>query len=238
MQKDSICEKKKSRKRRSKKEEAEQDQAEEQLAESQDDYDDIDLEKEVDDDDKLISEKWADSDEEDAYEPSDDEIEEAAVEAESARKKQVAEERKRIRIDNKTINYVDPQKMLERINEYYATDVMSEELAMDIRKICDRLSMSSRFVNYTYRDEMAGDAFFSAYKAIYNKKFDTTKGFNPFSYVTQVAFHSMVQRIKTEHKEREKTDSYRETHFDDLMKETMAEQNAANESFDSFDDYS
>ena len=238
MQKDSTCEKKKSRKRRSKKEEIIQEQPEVPVDESSDEDYDVDLENEIDPNDKLTAEKWAESDVNDAYEPDADELEDEAVEAETARKKQIAEERRRIRQENKTINYVDPQKMLERINEYYATDIMSEELAMDIRKICDRLSMSSRFVNYTYRDEMAGDAFFSAYKAIYNKKFDTTKGFNPFSYVTQVAFHSMVQRIKTEHKEREKTDSYRETHFDDLMKETMADQNAANEAFDSYDDYS
>lgn len=241
MQKDSTCEKKKSRKRRSKKEIA--DEAEKTVAEEEEDpideYGEVDLEKEVGPDDMTLAEKLAEPvDEDEKYEPSEFDIEQEAEEAEAERKKMVAEERKRIRRENKTINYVEPQKMLERIIEYYKTDVMSEELAMDIRRICDRLSMSSRFVNYTYREEMAGDAFFSAYKAIYNKKFDITKGYNPFSYVTQVAFHSMVQRIKIEHKEREKTDSYREAHFDDLLKETAADANAANESFDSYGDYS
>lgn len=236
MQKDSICEKKKSRRRRTKQEEQPVEASPEKEQTEEDEYADIDIAKEAGVDDKTISEKWCAAGDEDAYEMSESEIEEEQEEAEAERKKRVAEERKRIRRENKTINYVDPQEMLKRIIEYYNTDVMTEELATDIRKICDRLSMSSRFVNYTYRDEMAGDAFFSAYKAIYNKKFDVTKGYNPFSYVTQVAFHSMVQRIKTEHKEREKTDSYREAHFDDFLKETMADQQAANESFDSFED--
>lgn len=243
MQKDSICEKKKSRKRRSKKNEVniveEQQSNPVENEECDDEYADIDLEKEAGVTDTMPSEKLTECfDDDDMYEPSNFDVEEAEAEAEAERKKKAIEERKRIRRENKTINYVEPQKMLERIIEYYKTDVMSEELAMDIRRICDRLSMSSRFVNYTYREEMASDAFFSAYKAIYNKKFDITKGYNPFSYVTQVAFHSMVQRIKIEHKEREKTDSYREAHFDELLKETAAEANAANESFDSYGDYS
>lgn len=234
MQKDSSCEKKKSRKRRSKKvEEAPVEPIIEEEDESE--YDDPNIEDEIEKDDGPLSEQWGNEDEE-SYEPDIDDIEREEQEAEEERKKAASEERKRIRRENKTINYVDPIEMEKRIEKFYESGEMSEELAMDIRRICDRLSMSARFVNYTYREEMAGDAFLSAYKAIYNKKFKLNCGYNPFSYVTQVAFHSMVQRIKTEHKEREKTDAYRDAHFDEFMKETMADQNAANEGIDSFDD--
>jgi hypothetical protein len=153
------------------------------------------------------------------FEPDVYEIAEEEAEAEEDRKREIAENKKRTRAENKTINYVDPVIMEQRIIEYYSSGEMSAELAMDIRKICNRLSKSSRFVNYTYRDEMEADAFFSAYKSICNHKYKVNCGFNPFSYITQVAFHAMVQRIKNEHKEREKTDSYREANFDDLMRD-------------------
>ena len=152
----------------------------------------------------------------DVYEEDLDEMDE-----QERRKKAANEERRRIRLENKTTNYVNPEEMETRIAEFYETGEMSVELAMDIRKICERLSNSSRFVNYTYRDEMAADAFLSAYKAINNRKYKVGCGFNPFSYVTQVAFHSMVQRIKTEQKEREKTDSYREIRYYDAMRDMM-----------------
>lgn len=238
MTKDSTLGKRKYRKR---KPEITEPQVEDKVAEEKkaqeegfDDYE-PDIESEVEADESL-SEKWEKKyDDEDRYEMTDAELAEAQEEAEAEKKQRQIEERRRIRRENKTINYVDPALMLTRIEEYYKTDVMSEELAMDIRRICDRLSMSSRFVNYTYREEMAGDAFLSAYKAIYYKKFKLGCGYNPFSYITQVAFHSMVQRIKTEHKEREKTDMFREAHFDDFLKETADEANAANDGIDSSD---
>ena len=239
MTKDSTSGKRKYRKRKQKTEEEQKIETESSednkvLEEGFDDYE-PDIESEVEEDESL-AEKWEKNyDDEDRYELTDAELAEAQDEAEAERKKQQLEERRRIRRENKTINYVDPAAMLERIEEYYKTDVMSEDLAMDIRRICDRLSMSSRFVNYTYREEMAGDAFLSAYKAIYYKKFKLGCGYNPFSYITQVAFHSMVQRIKTEHKEREKTDMFREAHFDEYLKETADEANAANDGIDSSD---
>ena len=205
---------------------------EEAVIDDDSEYDDPNIEAEVESEEPMSSMWTKDYTDDDQYELSDSEVAQEEEEAEAEAKKKQAEERKRIRRENKTINYVDPAIMLQRIEDYYKTDVMSEDLAMDIRRICDRLSMSSRFVNYTYREEMAGDAFLSAYKAIYYKKFKLGCGYNPFSYITQVAFHSMVQRIKTEHKEREKTDMFREAHFDEYLKETMDEANAANESFD------
>lgn len=239
MQKDSLCEKKKLAKKRGRKPLKNKEVAVEKLVEAVDDseYEDPDIESEVDEDKGLLCEQWASEDADgDSYELDIDDIEREEEEAEEERKKAASEERKRIRRENKMINYVDPVEMEKRISKFYETGEMPEELALDIRKICDRLSMSARFVNYTYREEMAGDAFLSAYRAIYNKKFKLNCGYNPFSYVTQVAFHSMVQRIKTEHKEREKTDAFRDAHFDEYMKETMVEQNTANEGADYFDD--
>ena len=233
MTKDSKPGKRKYRKRKQQiKEETRIEEKTQAELDDESEYDDPDIESEVEEEESL-TEKWGkEYSDDDQYELSESELAQEQEEAEAEAKKRQQEERRRIRKENKTINYVDPAAMLKRIEDYYKTDVMSEDLAMDIRRICDRLSMSSRFVNYTYREEMAGDAFLSAYKAIYYKKFKLGCGYNPFSYITQVAFHSMVQRIKTEHKEREKTDMFREAHFDEYLKETADEANAANESFD------
>ncbi len=235
MTKDSKPGKRKYRKRKQQVEEEtkikeSEEQVEDDSESSEDDDPDVESDTENEESDEWEQEHEFSS--EDQYELSESEIAQEQEEAEAEQKKRQQEERRRIRKENKTINYVDPAAMLKRIEEYYNTDVMTEDLAMDIRRICDRLSMSSRFVNYTYREEMAGDAFLSAYKAIYYKKFKLGCGYNPFSYITQVAFHSMVQRIKTEHKEREKTDMFRDAHFDEYLKETADEANAANESFD------
>ena len=136
---------------------------------------------------------------------------EMAAEEESKRRK---EERKARRLENKTVNYVDGDALKQKIVMYYETNIMTKELADDIRKIADRLCSSMRFANYTYRDEMAADAFLKSYMAIYNKKFDVNRGFSPFSYITQICYNACIFRIKTEKGERAKIDDYRDERYD------------------------
>lgn len=150
----------------------------------------------------------------DAYEPTENEALLDEFEDSENAKKQADEQRRIARAENKTINYVNAPRMLELIEEYYKTDVMSDELALDIKKICDRLMTSGRFCNYTYRDEMAEDAFVKAYEAIYYKKFNLNKGYSPFSYLTQIAFHAAQARIKCEKKERAKCLMFSEDNYE------------------------
>lgn len=153
------------------------------------------------------------------YELSDNEkVDDELIKYEEDKKRKI-KERKEIRKNNKNAYYVDPERMLFLIREYYKTDIMTEELALDIKKICDKLMTSSRFSNYTYNDEMAEDAFLKAYTAIYKKKFDINMGYSPFSYLTQIAFHAAQARIKVEKKERLKTDEYREKFYGDIKEQ-------------------
>lgn len=158
--------------------------------------------------------------------------EENAFDLDDEEKRRRVEERKAAKVANKTINYVDKDELRKQIEDYYKTDIMTDELALNIRKIADRLMTSGRFCNYTYRDEMAEDAFLKAYTAIYKKKFNLNLGFSPFSYITQICFHSAQARIKLEKKEREKTDRYRDEHYEQLKLESA---NMAPEAYD--DDY-
>ncbi len=55
-------------------------------------------------------------------------------------------------------HYVNSREFKEAIAKYYDTDVCSEELGEMITKIAHGLSYAPNFINYSYKDEMIGDA--------------------------------------------------------------------------------
>jgi len=67
-----------------------------------------------------------------------------------------------------------------------------------ILKICTKLAFRPNFINYTYRDEMVGDAIENCIKYIGN--FNPAKSNNPFSYFTQIAYFAYLRRIAKEKK--------------------------------------
>jgi hypothetical protein len=50
----------------------------------------------------------------------------------------------------------------------------------------------------SYREEMVGDGVIRMFKALMSKKYNHTKGTNPFSYFTRIAFNAFRNRIKKE----------------------------------------
>lgn len=145
---------------------------------------------------------------------------ETAEEALKRKKETLKRERRARRVKNKTSYYVDPELMTERIKEFYASDGdMSPELASDIRKITERLCLMPKFINYTFRDEMAADAFLKAYMVIYNKKFKVELGYNPFNYISKVAERACIARIMLERKEHQTIYDYRDEHYDQVKQE-------------------
>ena len=94
--------------------------------------------------------------------------------------------------------YVEPKKFDEEILNYYDTGVLTNELADMVSKIAHKLSYASNFINYTYREDMVGDALIRMFKALMSKKYDRVKGTNPFSYFTRIAFNAFRNRIKKE----------------------------------------
>lgn len=99
---------------------------------------------------------------------------------------------------NKLQFYVDPKDFDSCIISYYNTGNITDELAMMINKIAHKLSYAPNFINYTYRDEMVGDAVVRMMKALIAKKYTHNKGSNPFSYFTKIAFNAFRNRIKRE----------------------------------------
>ena len=76
---------------------------------------------------------------------------------------------------NKQQFYVEPKEFDESITKYYNTNVISDELATMINKIAHKLSYAPNFINYTYRDEMVGDAIVRMMKALIAKNILTVR---------------------------------------------------------------
>ena len=117
----------------------------------------------------------------------------------------------------KTEFYVDPRELKAELELYYKTENCTRQLGDMIHKIAHGLSYSSNFINYTYRDEMVGDALVKMYTAVTNKKFDITSQHNPFSYFTTIAFHAFINRIKKEKKHTETLNEYKEKVYEEEM---------------------
>jgi hypothetical protein len=114
-------------------------------------------------------------------------------------------------------HYVNSKQFEEEIKLFYKTDNMTEYLADAIKRITYGLSFAPNFINYSYRDEMMGDALVKMYQALKYKKFKVDQGFSPFSYFTTIAFHAFISRIKKEKKHHQLITDFRERNYDSLI---------------------
>ena len=117
---------------------------------------------------------------------------------------------------NKKTYYVSPKEFLQLLKDYYETDDLVDELAESTYKIAVGLSYSPNFINYSYKDEMIGDAIVKMIAAVKNKKFNLESTSNPFSYFTTIAYHAFINRIKKEKKYRETINAYQDQLYSDL----------------------
>lgn len=113
--------------------------------------------------------------------------------------------------------YVNPPVFKQQIKDYYKTDVCVHDLADSLKRIAYGLGNKSNFINYTYKDEMIGDALVKMYTALKNKKFNVESDYNPFSYFTTIAFHAFINRIKKEKKHHETISNYKEAVYQEEM---------------------
>jgi len=121
----------------------------------------------------------------------------------------------------KTEYYIDPAVFKQQLVEYYKDSTKNESLiAESINKIAYGLSYSSNFINYTYKDEMIGDAIVKMFTAVKNKKFNVESEHNPFSYFTTIAFHAFINRIKKEKKHTEALNEYRSRFYEQELMES------------------
>jgi len=115
------------------------------------------------------------------------------------------------------VHYVNGKEFEEEIRRYYKSGVVTQKLGESITKIAHGLSYAPNFINYSYKDDMIGDAIVKMFSALRNKKFKLDTGFSPFSYFTTIAFHAFINRIKKENKHHAVLNEYREKVYTDLM---------------------
>jgi DNA-directed RNA polymerase specialized sigma24 family protein len=113
--------------------------------------------------------------------------------------------------------YIEPAVFKSELKAYYDTDVMTDRLADNINKIAYGLSFNSSFINYTYKDDMIGDALVKMYAALKFKKYKFESESNPFAYFTTIAFNAFINRIKKEKKHHDAVMNYREKKYEELM---------------------
>jgi len=118
---------------------------------------------------------------------------------------------------DKEKHYVNSKEFLEELSQYYKTDHVTDTLAEMITKIANGLSYAPNFINYSYKDEMVGDAILKMFSALKNKKFNLDSGNNPFSYYTTIAFHAFINRIKKEKKHHETISEYKDIVYEQEM---------------------
>ncbi len=118
---------------------------------------------------------------------------------------------------SKDKHYVNAEDLKQAIAKFYENDDCTDYLCECINKIAQGLSFSPSFINYSYKDEMVGDAVVKMFSALKRKKFDITTATSPFSYFTTIAFHAFINRIKKEKKHHEAVTADRESKYEELL---------------------
>lgn len=116
-------------------------------------------------------------------------------------------------------NYVSSKEFRRLLEEYYTTDKMTDELAVNVMKIAEGLSYNWRFIGYTksWKEDMVGDAVIKMYAALESKKFNIDSEYNPFSYFNQIAWNAFSNRIKKEKKQHDGLQEYKQMVYEDEM---------------------
>lgn len=118
---------------------------------------------------------------------------------------------------NKEAFYVDPNKFKQEISEFYKSGDCTNYLGSCLNKIAEGLSYNPKFINYSFKDDMTGDALTKMYSALKRKKFDIKSDASPFNYFTTIAFHAFINRIKREKKHHNAIVAYRERKYEELL---------------------
>ena len=86
---------------------------------------------------------------------------------------------KRKKSANKERYYVNGKEFHNAIAEFYATgdfETIPDQLAVYIKKISEGLSYAPNFINYSYKEDMVGDAIVKMLSALRNRKYDPDSG--------------------------------------------------------------
>jgi hypothetical protein len=120
-------------------------------------------------------------------------------------------------VRNKEAFYVDPSLFKQEITTYYSTGICTDFLGDCLNKIAEGLGYNPKFINYSYKEDMIGDALIKMFSALKRKKFDVKSESSPFGYFTTIAFHAFINRIKKEKKHHDTISEFRERKYEEMM---------------------
>jgi hypothetical protein len=118
---------------------------------------------------------------------------------------------------NKEQFYVNPSEFKKQIEIYYKTGDCTNYLGNCLNKIAEGLGYSPKFINYSYKEDMIGDALIKMFSALKRKKFNVESETSPFGYFTTIAFHAFINRIKKEKKHHDTLNEFRERKYEEIM---------------------
>ena len=133
--------------------------------------------------------------------------------------KEIKIKKKRKKAEDKP-HYVNAKEFEDALTKYYDDDKITNYLGESIQRIANGLSYKPNFINYSFKEDMVGDAILKMYQAILHKKFKLNQGFSPFGYFTTIAYHAFICRIKKEKKHHEVVEEYKERNFDLMMNDS------------------
>lgn len=99
------------------------------------------------------------------------------------------------------------------LREYYNNDKISPKLGKIILDMVDGLAHNPKFINYTWIDDMRGDALMKIMKALERKNYSFDAGFSPFAYFNTIAWRAFLTRMKMEKERFSGEASYKEAVF-------------------------
>lgn len=105
-------------------------------------------------------------------------------------------------VDNKQLyeSLVKWKKATRRAKRLKEEDPqLPDYVAESMLKMATRLSQKAGFVNYTFREDMIGDALESCLRYIHN--FNPERSKNAFAYITQIIHNAFIRRIQKEQKQ-------------------------------------
>jgi len=102
-------------------------------------------------------------------------------------------------------HYVTNSVLLPEILKAKEMGKVTHALAIMFHKIAERYSMSKSFATIPFREDMVASAVLNLMQN--GLKFNPEKSSNPFSYCTQCCYHSFLQVIADEKKQRDIRDN-------------------------------
>ena len=122
-----------------------------------------------------------------------------------------------VKKSNKELFYVNPAEFKKQIEIYYKTGDCTNYLGGCLNKIAEGLGYSPKFINYSYKEDMIGDALIKMFSALKRKKFNVESDTSPFGYFTTIAFHAFINRIKKEKKHHDTLNEFRQRKYEEIL---------------------